>query len=138
MARDKLAVLARLRRLQVEEARRAMATSRDAASAAALRLHEAEAAIQAEAEGEPGDYARFLPAGLAARARATTLLHRAEAVQDAMRVALADARAGERAVEQAAQLRATQARQDARAREQAVLDDVVGGRSAVPGPGRPG
>jgi len=126
MARDPLTVLARLRRLEVEQARRMLASQREERDAAATRAAAAEEALRAEADGSPADYAAFLPRGMAERERAAAALRRAQAALELARIALADRRAQERAVEQLAELRAATAQAEAARREQALLDDRAG------------
>ena len=126
MARDPLTVLARLRRLEVEQARRMLASQREERDAAATRAAAAEEALRAEADGSSVDYAAFLPRGMAERERAAAALRRAQAALELARIALADRRAQERAVEQLAELRAATAQAEAARREQALLDDRAG------------
>lgn len=72
MARDALATLARLRRLAVTEARRALAEALRVEERIAAEAVAAERALMAEAEaGDPAAYAAWLPRGVAeARAAA--------------------------------------------------------------------
>ncbi|MGG5818516.1 flagellar FliJ family protein [Falsiroseomonas sp. HW251] len=128
MPRDPLAVLARLRRLEVEQARRILASQQEALSAAAARAAAADAALDAERHGAPADYAAFLPKGLAERERAAQALRRAQGSLELARMALADRRTRQRAVEMLAEGRANAARRDAARREQLGLDEHVAAR----------
>jgi flagellar biosynthesis chaperone FliJ len=128
MARDPLEVLARLRRLEVEQGRRLLASQREAADAAEARAAAAEAALHAEAGAAAADYAAFLPRALAERERAAAAVRRAQAALEVARAALADRRAQERAVERLTELRAATAREAAAKREQILLDDHAAAR----------
>jgi len=68
---------------------------------------------------------------MAERERAGASLRRAQAALEVARLALADRRSQERAVEQLAETRAATLREEAARREQALLDDhaVTGNRS---------
>lgn len=122
--RDPLAVLARLRGLERDRARRALAdaaATRDAALAAAEAVQQA---LAAEACGTVADYAAWLPAARQARARAEDGLRRAEAGMAVARDALAEARAAAEAVETLLSARRAADRRARLAAEQALLDDL--------------
>ncbi len=126
MARDPLVTLARLRRLAVSEAKRDLAEALLAEDEALTRAAAAEAALTAEAETtEPGAYAAWLPRGLAVAQAEATRAAAARRATERRRIALADARAAERAVEI---LAARQAAEAARAEDrlaQARLDEAA-------------
>lgn len=125
MPRDPLTVLARLRRLEVEQARRMLASQQEALTAAHARAAAAETALASEQGSDPADYAAFLPKGLAEREKAAQAVRRAQASLEVARVALAERRTRERAVELLQAQRDAAARQDAARREQAVLDEAA-------------
>jgi hypothetical protein len=135
MARDPLAVLARLRRLEVAQARRDLAIRAAALERAATRIKAADATLDAERAHAPADYAAFLPRGLAAREDAALAVRRAQAALEVARIALADRRAQERAVEVTLDQRAAAQREERARRNQALLDDRVA-PEAVLGPAR--
>jgi len=127
-----LTVVARLRRLAVDQARRELAARLSAEAAAAAVEQAAHAAMDNEretartlpAEAAGGAFAAWLPRGLHAMAQAQDTRVHAEDAAASARVALADARAAGEAVQQmlareAAALAAATAR-----REQAVLDEL--------------
>jgi flagellar export protein FliJ len=136
---DALAVLQRLRGLQVAEAQRTLAvrrssateSSRRAAAAAAAIPHEvAAAATVSGAEAmlslhATGDLAAWLPRGESMRQRAATEARLAEGAAEAARESLAAARAAERAVEILRAKRADEAARKAARRSQAMLDEMA-------------
>jgi hypothetical protein len=123
--RDPVAVLARLRALELRTARRG-------AALAAARLAEAEgaaeaqdAARRAEAAGaSPADYAAWRPGAEARRGALAGEVRTAEAGSAIARGALTTARAAARLVERVRAERRTEARCAALRREAAALDDV--------------
>lgn len=125
MARDGLGALARLRRLEVAEARRRMALMLAQEAAAAERLAGAGAALRAEAAADATSWRLWLPRGLAERDRAALARDQAAVRRDQAQDALAEARAAERAVELLREQQAAAARRRAARREQALLDDVA-------------
>jgi hypothetical protein len=133
MARDPLAALARLRRLQTGLAQHRLAEQYTRLAAAEHRSATAAAALQAEqAAGSTADYAAWLTRGLAERDRAARGLGLAETRTAEARTGLTLARTAERALEDLrAQRAAAVAKQDAR-RTERMLDDLVGGRQARP------
>jgi hypothetical protein len=123
-ARDPLAILARLRRLETDQARRFLAERVGRSAAADEQAEAAVAAIAAEAAtSQPDAFGAWLTRGLAARARAAHLAAIAEREAEAARAALADARAGELAVAQLVEARMRAAARAAARAEQAALDD---------------
>jgi hypothetical protein len=124
-SRDPLAVLARLRRLETDQARRLLADRLARGGAATGRAEAAAAALVSEAAAttQPGDYGAWLTRGLAERARAEHALLLARQEEDAARQALAAARSAERAVETLAAERARRAAREALRADQARLDD---------------
>lgn len=129
-ARDPLAVLARVRRLETDQARRHLAERLARGAAAAARLEAADRAIAAEAAcaAQPADYAAWLVRGRADRARAAGLLALEREAEETARQALAAARAASRAVELLAEDRAREAARTEARRVQARLDDHVAAR----------
>jgi flagellar biosynthesis chaperone FliJ len=123
MARDPLAMLARLRLTQVAAAQREMGTRRAEADAAAARAAAAAQALLAEGAAAPADYAAFLPRARAERDAAVSATQRAEAALELARTGLAEARTAERAVQEVAAQGRAAARKKARQREQALIDD---------------
>lgn len=124
-ARDPLAVLARLRRLETDQARRHLAERLARSATAAARLDAADHAFAAEAgcAALPADYAAWLVRGRADRARAAGLLALERAAEETARQALADARAAGRAVELLTEERTRAAARKEARRVQARLDD---------------
>ena len=128
-----LQVVARLRKMAIDEARIALAarlaaearaTEADRAALASLR-HEHEAALALGAEDAAiGVFANWLPRGLAARnvARDASVVAQAAAQQG--RTALAAARASAEVVERMLARHAAERLAEANRREQAVLDEV--------------
>jgi hypothetical protein len=123
MARDPLLILSRLRRLEVAEARRAVAARGAEADAAARQRAAALRALDEEAAAAPADYAAFLPRALAEGEAAAQAVRRAEAGLDVARQGLAVARAAERAVQEVAARRRAATREKAARQAQARLDD---------------
>jgi len=135
MARDPLIVLARLRALQRDAARRDMA-------AAQASLADAEQAAQAAGEaftreavlGPVADYAGWLPAGRREGQRAGEALARAEAAAGTARLALLSARAEAEAVEQLRIAQRTAWRRARESQEQRRLEEA-GRRALTPSGG---
>jgi flagellar export protein FliJ len=135
---DPLAILQRLRGLEVSEAQRTLAarrssaseSSRRAAAAAAAIPHEVAAAAVSGAEAmlclhATGDLTAWLPRGESMRQRAATEARLAEGAAEAAREELAAARAAERAVELLRAKRADEAARKATRRSQARLDEMA-------------
>jgi flagellar export protein FliJ len=128
---DPLATLRRLRQIEADQARRALAAALTASHEADRRAQAARAALQTEARAAPADaahplaasYAAWLPAGQTAVREAAAAERTAQARADATRAALAEARAAERAVETVQDARAAARHAAALKREQVELDD---------------
>ena len=129
---DPLATLARLRRLEVAEARRNLAERNAALAAAEARLAAARAAPAAEAaataEFPLADYAAWLPLGLAERERAARAERHSAGLAGMAREALALRRAAERQVELLREEPAAAAALKAKRKAQALLDEFGRGR----------
>ena len=139
MART-LDVMARMRRLVVEEARqklalclqaegRSEAVAREAAEAL-MRERELASALDADDVAVEA-YIAWLPQGTARLAAAREALDRAEAASGQARAALAAARAAAEAVDRRIAAAAAVEREAMLAREQAALDEVAQGRRGV-------
>lgn len=125
MPHDPLPMLARLRRMEVEAARRRMAGAREALARQHAAAAEAEAALRAETpDAVSPTYGAFLARGLAARHAEAAALARAEATLEAERGALAAARRAEKVLELLRGRRAATHRRTASRREQARLEDA--------------
>ena len=125
MRRDPMEVLARLRAIGRDTARREMAAAQARLAAAEDARRAAAEALLAEAEdAAPVDYAAWLPAAFRARIRAGEGQRRAAAEAEAARAALVLARADAEAVESLLDVRRAEARRERLRAEQAVLDDV--------------
>ena len=130
---DPLATLARLRRLEVAQARKQLAERNAALAAAEVRHDAARAAPGREAEAakcaasaamtHPAAYAAWLPLGLAERERAARAAqHSANLVQMA-RDALAVQRTAERQVELLREQQAAALARKVRRKQQSLLDE---------------
>jgi flagellar export protein FliJ len=136
---DPLAILQRLRGLEVSEAQRTLAARRSSASESSRRAAAAAAAIPHEVAAAAavsgaeamlclhatGDLTAWLPRGESMRQRAATEARLAEGAAEAAREELAVARAAERAVELLRAKRADQAARKAARRTQAMLDELA-------------
>lgn len=122
---DPFATLLKLRRAEVEEARRDLADALAQAAVHATEAREAFAALEREAASDPALYAAWLPRGIEHALSAAAKAQASEQAVEAARLALAEARAAERAVEVMAERRAAdEARRRAR-KEQAALDEAA-------------
>lgn len=123
-ARDPLAVLRRLRAMEVEQAKRVFGDRLSRLSAAEQSAQAAAEALRREAAlaAEPRDHAAWLPLGLRQRDEATQAARWAEAAAEQARTALAMARAAERAVERLQEKRETEAERRAAKAERQALD----------------
>jgi flagellar export protein FliJ len=125
-----LGVVARLRRLAIDEARIELAARRVAEDRAEAADREAREAMDRERQvastlvAEDKAFATWLPGGLAARDGAHAALARAQDAAEEGRAALADARASGEAVERMLATIAAEHRAEANRREQAALDEV--------------
>jgi hypothetical protein len=134
MARDPLLVLARLRRVEADRAKRHLAERLLAQANAERGVDAAREALVAEAaEGEPAAFGAWLPRALAERERAAGHLRLAEQAAAAAREALGTARAAERATELLQEKRAAEERRAAQRRDAAVLDEAAAQRSRPQG-----
>jgi flagellar biosynthesis chaperone FliJ len=125
MQRDPLAVLARLRRLETEAARRRLGEAYGRLAGAEARVAEAGAALTREGTlALPTDYGTWLARGLAERERADRARGFAEATATAAAASLGEARAAERGLEMLREARAERARQRGQRRAQALLDEA--------------
>ncbi len=126
MARDPLAALAKLRGLEVLEARVATALRGAALEAAEADAAAAEARLKAEDPlAAPLTYGSYLEHGLAARHQARALVAWHVQALESERQRLALARSAERLVELLCERRAEAARRLAARREQARLDEAA-------------
>ena len=139
MAADPLESLLKLRRLEVDDARRSLADSQaveraasDAAEDAIRALaDEADAATRLQADDAAVDaFAAWLPVGRAAQETAETALLTAKAHSAAARAALALSRAALRAVEVLIAEHAAERQAAMQQQEQHRLDEI-GGRPAA-------
>jgi hypothetical protein len=124
MARDPLAVLARLRARERDAARQAMAVANAALRQAEAMRDDAAAELRREAASATADFAAWLPAAFARRASASQGMTRAAAEAEVARQALVMARAAAEAVTNLLGSR-RRARREARlAADQRLLDDL--------------
>jgi flagellar export protein FliJ len=130
---DPLPVVARLRALAVDEARRALAenVTAEANAAEALRLVDTVIAAETEAAGDLSgddqsveDFAGWLRRIRVERRAAAAALESAELRSTEARAALAASRSAARAMEELLLRRDADWRSAAERREQAVLDEV--------------
>ena len=128
MARDPLAALQRLRRLETAMARRHLAERLGAIAAAEVRQALAHEALVTEARAPAGDFAAWLPRGLAERDRAGGALAHAEQRGAEAQQAVAEARAAERSVEWLREEQAAAHRRLVARKTQAALDDAAARR----------
>ena len=125
MPRDPLKMLARLRGIEVEAARRSLAEARDTLARRQQAAAEAKAALTAETpEAAPATYGAFLERGLALRQAEAAALTRAEAALEAQRDSLAEARRAEKALALLRDRRAEAERRHARRRDQGRIEDA--------------
>ncbi|WP_043364570.1 hypothetical protein [Belnapia sp. F-4-1] len=126
MRRDPLAALARLRRLESDEARRVLGEANSRLMAAELRAAAAVAALRLERQpGGEADYGQWLARGVAERDRAIRAAGFADESATIARQGLAECRAAERALEHLREARAEAARRQAARRSQSVLDEAA-------------
>lgn len=134
MARDPLIVLARLRALQRDEARRGMAAAQAALAGAEQAAGAAGEAFAREATcGPVVDYAAWLPAARLGRQHAGEALTQAEAAAEAARLALLTARAEAEAVEQLRRAQRAARRRARESEEQRRLEEASGPAKATSG-----
>ncbi len=124
-----LDTLARLRRLETEQAKRDLAGAVAAEIAAARALTQAQAMVAREIRvvnpAAPGAFAAWLPSGLAEIERCQTTERQAGAAREAARAALAGRRAALKATDTLLEARAQQERLEAERRAIKTLDDLV-------------
>jgi len=123
MARDPLVVLARLRALQRDAARRELADAQGALAEAEALARGSADAMAREAGAAGADYAAWLPAARAAREAANRRVARAEAGVAVARDALVEARSAAESVAGIIAARRAARRAARLAREQAAMDD---------------
>ncbi len=122
MPRDPLAVLLRLRGLEVLQAQRRLADRLSALSQAEMRAQAACDALREEGAGDAAELAAWLPRGLAERDRAAALRAQRAASADQARQAVAEARIAQRATETLRAQRREEQRRSEERRNQALLD----------------
>ena len=137
---DTMALLHRLRRLHVEQAKRVMAGALAAERAAELAATAANAALRREAAEAPGDaahpiapgYGAWLPSGQAALRSARASQNEAALWVDNARAQLAGVRAEECAIAHVCRERDAAAQARAMRKQQAALESVAAGISNKP------
>ena len=122
--RDPIEVLARVRGIARDAARREMAAALAALNATTASARAATVALEREAASPGADYAAWLPAARRARQRADDGMRRAEAGAEVARQALVSARADAEAVERLLEARRAARRTERLAAEQVALGDI--------------
>jgi hypothetical protein len=117
-------VLALVRALARDAARRDMAAAQAALAATTAAAQRAVAALEREADAPGADYAAWLPAAQRARQRAEEGMRRAEVGAELARRVLVSARADAEAVERLLEARRLERRAARLAAEQIALDDI--------------
>jgi flagellar export protein FliJ len=126
MAKDPLATLQKLRRLEAQAERRALAERLAAEATAQQAVTAAEQALRQESsEGLNPNLGAFIQKALDDRAAAKEEQARARQETDRQRQMLADARAAERVVEKLRENRAAEAARDEARREQNLMDEAA-------------
>jgi hypothetical protein len=125
--RDPLAVLARLRGIERDAARRVMSDAQARLAGAEAARCGVEQALITEAGAAVADYAAWLPAARRAGAAAAARVQRAEAGAEVARVALVGARIQAEAVERMLRDRRDVLRRARQAAEQVMLEDAARG-----------
>jgi len=126
MAKDPLATLQKLRRLEAQAERRALAEKLAAEAAAQQALAAAEQRLRQESsEGLNPQLGAFVQKALDDRAAAEEGKERARQATDRQRQMLADARAAERVVEKLRENRAAEEARDEARREQNLMDEAA-------------
>ncbi|MFM7777895.1 MAG: hypothetical protein ACKPB8_03895 [Alphaproteobacteria bacterium] len=126
MAKDPLVTLQKLRRLEAQAERRALAEKLAAEAAAQQALAAAEQALRQESsEGLNPQLGAFIRKALDDRAAAEEAQERAQQETDRQRQILADARAAERVVEQLRENRAAEAAREEARRQQNLMDEAA-------------
>lgn len=126
MAKDPLATLQKLRRLEAQAERRALAEKLAAEAAAQQALAAAEQRLRQESsEGLNPQLGAFVQKALDDRAAAEDGKERARQATDRQRQMLADARAAERVVEKLRENRAAEEARDEARRQQNLMDEAA-------------
>jgi flagellar export protein FliJ len=126
MAKDPLATLQKLRRLEAQAERRALAERLAAEATAQQAVTDAEQALRQESsEGLNPNLGAFIQKALDDRAAAKEEQARARQETDHQRQRLADARAAERVVEKLRENRAAEAAREEARREQNLMDEAA-------------
>jgi flagellar export protein FliJ len=126
MAKDPLATLQKLRRLEAQAERRALAEKLAAEAAAQQAVHAAEQTLRQESsEGLNPNLGAFIQKALHDRAAAQDAEASARQATDRQRQMLADARAAERVVEKLRENRAAEAAREEARREQNLMDEAA-------------
>ena len=126
MAKDPLATLQKLRRLEAQAERRALAERLAAEATAQQAVTDAEQALRQESsEGLNPNLGAFIQKALDDRAAAKEEQARARQATDRQRQMLADARAAERVVEKLRENRAAEAAREEARREQNLMDEAA-------------
>lgn len=126
MAKDPLATLQKLRRLEAQAERRALAERLAAEATAQQAVTDAEQALRQESsEGLNPNLGAFIQKALDDRASAKEEQARARQETDRQRQMLADARAAERVVEKLRENRAAEAAREEARREQNLMDEAA-------------
>ena len=126
MAKDPLATLQKLRRLEAQAERRALAEKLAAEAAAQQAVHAAEQTLRQESsEGLNPNLGAFIQKALNDRAAAQDAEASARQATDRQRQMLADARAAERVVEKLRENRAAEAAREEARREQNRMDEAA-------------
>ena len=126
MAKDPLATLQKLRRLEAQAERRALAEKLAAEAAAQQAVHAAEQTLRQESsEGLNPNLGAFIQKALNDRAAAQDAEASARHATDRQRQMLADARAAERVVEKLRENRAAEAAREEARREQNLMDEAA-------------
>jgi flagellar export protein FliJ len=126
MAKDPLATLQKLRRLEAQAERRALAERLAAEEAARQAVAAADQALRQESsEGWNPNLGAFIQKALDDRAAAKAAQEDAKWETDRQRQMLADARAAERVVEKLRENRAAEAAREEARREQNLMDEAA-------------
>ena len=126
MAKDPLATLQKLRRLEAQAERRVLAERLAAEDAARQAAMAADQALRQEtSEGLNPNLGAFIQKALDDRAAAQEEQARARQETDRQRQILADARAQERVVEKLREIRAAEAAREEARREQNLMDEAA-------------
>ncbi|MBE9607357.1 hypothetical protein IAI18_21015 [Acetobacteraceae bacterium H6797] len=135
MARDPLAILQRLRDLEVTEAQRRLAERRAQEDLAQRQAEATAAALLSEAaQRDPHGFAAWMPRGRAEQERAARLAHIAGNQRAEAERGLAEARAALKGVERLAEMREEEAKKAREKKVQGLLDEVGARRGAAPHP----